>query len=1435
LTASRCGRCGLEHQVEQAAALAEASQAADAALAARSAWLAGALAAQRLSPYPVDAVRHVASLDPQPVPAGLGLADLTHCANCTWPLEGVVCRRCGFNHVFEGAAELGRLSEVAAGALEARAALLDQMLAGQDAVRWSLQLVPGSRPAPTQGPGGAPGWAPPPTGPGVAPAYGPAAAAVPGGIGQPVPGWQGYAPYPPYVPAAPPQPLDVTGLLAGIGAGLVGVAALVFAFFTLRDDPGPRIAVMAVATVAAAVAAVRMKGRGLRASSEGMAVMAAAFLAVDLGLLKAELTSGHALVYGLMFALTLVSAAGLTAGGRAVGLRTWLSCGLVVAPLSALWLISAFRSQHATVRVTIACLSLVAIAAAARHVIRLWRGPAAAAEDQALAVWAALALLIGSMVALSGTVAALGAESFEAAQLAGPRWLAPVALVVAAGLALVAGARWLLAFGVAAGVLLTLAAYVTGAAALDASPSWPGLAGLLALAVWLALAGLTRFGAGPGAARQGLAIGGLAGALVLTLPLALWRAFELLFVFDVLDTLDGRDGSLSAWRVILGNELSDWTAVNTVALILPALTVAACLLLPVQGRLLAWLHRKGTVVLPAVGLFCVALLVTMPGWPALASMVALAVVTALALMAARALLRHPAAAAPAKPRPAAAGPGLPGPPPGWPPGTWLVAAPPVGVISAGATAPSGSTPAVTAQVGSVPAGAAAPSGSTPGVAAQVDSVRAGAAAPSGSTPEAWWPRPWTWVLRCSALGLLPLLWLISWMARPLVPVGTVLLAGLLWAAARLFPRPAMVVAVAVGYPLVLQAAGLAAVWYVPADWFADPEGLVALGGVGALACLGAAVLSLSRWPHRWTWYLVCGLSLAPAGLATLVLFHNRNWWSTAAALAVTVLMATVAATPRRALPVALRAAAAALVLPAAAMGLAGVGSLLLPGSASPVLVPVIAGVAAAAGIAATALQPRAVAVAGLISATATAWASVAVAVAWPQTDNVTVLVTCALVAAGSAAVGWLHQAGAGWAWASAAAGALGVLWAALGLGQVDLAEAFTVPPALAAVATGWFLSRRQPLWEGLTLAGLGLGLIPSLVLEVGGHGLVPRALGLTVAAALLLAVAGLVPAGSGPVGRVPVGRVPVGPAPAGSGPAGPVPAGPAPAGSGPAVRRPFGIGAIVAAGGPAWLGIELANWSGDDWAHGTFRHLQAYPTAQFGLIVALLAAAGLAVALGCAALAPLTGRWGDWYLAPGLAVAALGPVIGMRFTWWIVAITWLIMAGLLALGYISAHRQAAGRGGLPPYWFCWPLALAVGIAGWSTRELRVECWAIPLGLALFAAGHSLLGKYPGRQVFLVGPGIAATLGPSTLAVGTDPMTWRAILVIGLAMAAMLYGARRQWKHALVIAAAAMALTLILVFVRRSEISTLPWLLTLACAGGILFSVAVWLERAKHHP
>ncbi|MCW5951350.1 MAG: hypothetical protein KIT69_03740, partial [Propionibacteriaceae bacterium] len=555
-----------------------------------------------------------------------------------------------------------------------------------------------------------------------------------------------------------------------------------------------------------------------------------------------------------------------------------------------------------------------------------------------------------------------------------------------------------------------------------------------------------------------------------------------------------------------------------------------------------------------------------------------------------------------------------------------------------------------------------------------------------------------------------------------------------------------------------------------------------------------------------------------------------SWWAASAAAG--MLAVEIAATARtRPQPTWLRVLAAISLLPTAGILLINAGAMLIPTSGSPILLPIVAALASGTAITAghwaervAGIDPRA---AGPIrqsfewGALLTALASVLLAIVLPAAGAGTALVVCAILAAGASVVATQPDRRRV-AWLAALAGS-GALWSALVLLEVGLAEAYTLPIGVVAVVTGLVLTRRKQRWWALVAAGLQLALLPTWLLVAVGRDLLVRSATLT-GIAVALAVLTLVARRS----RNATSALWV-----------------------------LAGGLAVAGTAPLWVAVRSSGRVRpiDAVLEGLLASLNANPLLGFVWVVATAAVSAGLLGFAGQSVRWATGRsprWrrttASWRFAPALGVAASGPVLAVRPGDGVVGAMWLACLGFLALTVVSTVLRLRGRVILPPVWYCWLMALGVGIAGWSLRELRVEFHALPLGLTLLACGVLAwraaergpvlpdrswpIGQDDPTRAIL--PGVLATLGPSTLAIGTDPQTWRAILVLVMALAALLVGARKLWRPCLATGIVDLAVAVLLVFVaRRGAIDAVPWLIALVSAGGVLLGLAVYSERRQH--
>jgi hypothetical protein len=256
-------------------------------------------------------------------------------------------------------------------------------------------------------------------------------------------------------------------------------------------------------------------------------------------------------------------------------------------------------------------------------------------------------------------------------------------------------------------------------------------------------------------------------------------------------------------------------------------------------------------------------------------------------------------------------------------------------------------------------------------------------------------------------------------------------------------------------------------------------------------------------------------------------------------------------------------------------------------------------------------------------------------------------------------------------------------------------------------------------------------------------------------------------------------------------------------------------------------------------------------------VAALLA--GVAGARLAVTLAPLVAGLPDdlrrrWYLVPALVWLVVPVMVGVRREWSAIWLLWGLMAALLVLALVTAALVVRGPTSLPPVWLLWLLAWGAGVAGWSPRDLRVEVFSLPLGLALLGVGviglraarggtpsrppardWSAIDAWPSgrtRSWPLLAPGLIATFLPSMTATGTDPQTWRAITVLALALAAILVGSLFRLAAPFLLGIAVLPIENIVVFAVQvgGTISATSWWITLATAGAVLLVIAVTWER-----
>lgn len=678
---------------------------------------------------------------------------------------------------------------------------------------------------------------------------------------------------------------------------------------------------------------------------------------------------------------------------------------------------------------------------------------------------------------------------------------------------------------------------------------------------------------------------------------------------------------------------------------------------------------------------------------------------------------------------------------------------------------------------------------------------------------------------------------LTWINPVSVMVGgaVAVCIAILWSRVVVGPLRSLYIAAGLGYSLFVLG------WTLHLCGWSTPA---MLAGVSTIASFVSIVVTLATRIDRPTWLAVLMTSLVPFMCGVVAVLWVRTLWSAAATAAMLLVELVLVSSGRRKLPTWVRAGAGALVVPTLSVLLTCLGAVLIGGSASPFVLPIIAACTAAAALCAAPITrllnanwdspsvAGAVRVAIEIGALVTATITLVLGIVLPASGAETTMILCSILAAGSTA--YVRQTDRRHhVWAAALLWC-GVLWSALRVWDVGLAEAYTAPPALVAVIVAILAMRKNDAWRTLFGAGLALLIVPSLM--VSGFGIsadVWRFGALTLVAVVSVIIAIILTMSESPLAKL--------------------------------VTVPLARAAQFSALAPAlfalWTVTKTRNSDLGDW------FTSATPLAIFIMVTAtsllgatVVAAGGWAVrsdvhANSARSDAAATQRgskntapslWSRMWLVPSFIVALAAPVAGASVSHASIVILLVYELALLAFLVVSVRIETRRPCSLPPAVMLWAFALVAAIAAWSSRELRVEVFALPLGLALFGVGVMAFrrGSVPWAASWPVGRttsmqtmaiGVVATLGPSTLAIYTDPLTWRACLVIALDLAFMLFGARYLLRAPLMCAVAFLPVTIAIVFIAQmgETISTIPWLLTLAAAGGVLLTLAMFFERRKN--
>ena len=634
------------------------------------------------------------------------------------------------------------------------------------------------------------------------------------------------------------------------------------------------------------------------------------------------------------------------------------------------------------------------------------------------------------------------------------------------------------------------------------------------------------------------------------------------------------------------------------------------------------------------------------------------------------------------------------------------------------------------------------------------------------------------------------------------------------ALALVMPRVAQPVYAAIAFAYALFVFAFTLVEFTVLSEFA------VIGMTTVLAVLVALVVTLLRRIPVPFWYA----ALTVASLPFLVsigsmLFGISGWVGLSTGVSLLLFLA-LTVLHRDGLGQLLRAGAASLLLPGLAVVVISLVAQFTVQSASPITLPIIAGLVAIT-LPCTTLIGRflisrghsdedAAAVRLLLEISALVTGSIAVLLTLLRAAAGfdTTFLVLVIVGLGAAATGqFVHRR---YAWYVAFISFTGALWALLALNTVTELEPYILPPALAAAALGAIAVARGKNGLGFYATGLAVATAtPLLVLLRSGNGegsaVEWRTYGL-LAGAVVLVAAGLLLERSVKLARLREATLFVG-------------LGAASAGVIQAVR--YGTGADVSIYG-----------SGE---------AVMYPALLFSLIAAVIATAAGALLVRNERIAA-----SRWAFVPALVFLVLGPMTAWRngsvYSWTLL----ILMAAVLGVMIVTVLRARSRSVSLPQVWVTYAVATATGIAGWSEHSVfRVEAYSIPLGLALLAVGIIAWRHAPDDEPFitrwplgftgswpLLAPGIVVVLAVSIMSTMTDPRTERAILVIALALVAILLGNRLRLAAPFFLGIAALPLENLIVFGVQigDKIEATTWWITLASAGAVLLVLAVSSER-----
>lgn len=668
--------------------------------------------------------------------------------------------------------------------------------------------------------------------------------------------------------------------------------------------------------------------------------------------------------------------------------------------------------------------------------------------------------------------------------------------------------------------------------------------------------------------------------------------------------------------------------------------------------------------------------------------------------------------------------------------------------------------------------------------------------------------------------------MVAWRAPSIVPTAGA--ATLLAVAALAAVRPArwrfLYVGAGFAYGLVLVATALAesGVDGIAQLCLTASAGLVVAIAATYLTAIGAR-----------SWQAILVVSAVPFGIGVLQVVIERSGWTALSTGLMSVLAITLLLTRRPGLTPLVRTVAAGMLVPTLSVVIVCLGAQFLASSGSPIVLPIVAVVVALA-LASSSLVTDVLAASGhsartmnaarvAIEASALLTGAIATALALARDAAGLGTALLVLLIIGVGAVSAALFAARRHAWVVASAAFTGALWCTWGIAGVEVLEAYLLPPTLGAALVGLLLTLRGHRSTALFSAGLLLAVAPLLAtvavagLDDGQPAVAWRVGGLLAAAWVLLIPEILlvrVRAGSRR-NRVRALRIPI-----------------------------LVAAALAATVGPL-QGIRIGLGGDLPSVHGLALFLCCFGVSAVGAAALMLAGRGIRRAAADRSVLRTT----RWLGAPAALALAVGTWSAIERDWFSVWPMWMLMLGYLVATVVTAHRVTRRETTAPPVWFLFAIAFVTAVVAWSPRDLRVEWFSLPLGAFLLLAGAIALRRQPSERAVarptidswpgrwtgswaLLAPGIVTMMIASIVSTFTDPLTWRAILVMVLALIAILVGSRERLAAPFLLGLVVLPIENVFVFSVQigRGVESMPWWITLAVMGAVLLIIAVTAER-----